>query len=102
MQYKVWNKKESINGVSATEITKSFGSGTLLLFYNVENVIERIEDVNILRSVYNLPVDEYPTDASVAEGYLAKLAEQEEAAKASESQLDRIEANLDYIVMGME
>lgn len=93
MNFKIWNGKESINGISADEIKKSFGNKTLALFYNIENVIERIEDIDILRSVYNLTLEEYPTNEDVCNGYLQALAKQEEEAKEQANQLDRIEAN---------
>ena len=48
MLFKIWNGKESINGVNAEEIKKSFGNNKLALFYNVENVIERIEEIDVL------------------------------------------------------
>lgn len=76
MLFKIWNGEESINGVNAEDIKKSFGNSKLALFYNVENVIERIEEIDVLRSVYDLSKEEYPTDKDVCEGYLAKLEEE--------------------------
>ena len=91
MKFKFWNGTDSINGVSADYFKKDFGNKTVALFYNVENVIERIEDIDVLRSVYGLSVEEYPTNEDVCDGYLQALATQETKAQEAQSQLDRIE-----------
>lgn len=95
MLFKLWNGKESINGVNAEDIKKSFGNSKLALFYNVENVIERIEEIDVLRSVYELSKEEYPTDEDVCNGYLSKLAEQEAiVVETTEQKLERVELEI--------
>lgn len=92
MNFKIWNGTDSINGVSADYFKKEFANKTLALFYKVENVIERIEDIDILRSVYNLSLEEFPTNEDVCNGYLQALATQKQQASEEKSQLDRIES----------
>jgi urease accessory protein UreE len=56
MEYKIWDKKSKINGVDASVILsnhKHFNNSDVVLF--VENgVVQRIEDANILKSVYKI------------------------------------------------
>ena len=59
MNYKLWDGKESINGVGPETIKAKHGDKKLALFYTVEGVIERIEDLDILRSVYGLTDEKY-------------------------------------------
>ena len=98
MKFKIWNGIDTINGVSADYFKKEFANKTVALFYNVENAIERIEDIDVLRSVYNLSVEEYPTNEDVCNGYLQALAKQETKAQEAQSQLDRIEKGTNQLL----
>jgi len=56
MEFKIWDKKSKINGVDASQVlnsNKHFINNTVVLF--IENgTVVRIEDVEILKSVYKL------------------------------------------------
>ena len=56
MEFKIWDKKESINGVSASTILSKhthFKNSEVVLFVE-NNIVTRIEDINILKNVYGI------------------------------------------------
>lgn len=60
MNYKIWDKKELINGTSADEILKknpSFVNDEIILFYNEEGIIYAMEQKSILKRILNIDTD---------------------------------------------
>lgn len=113
LSYKKWNGVDSINGASANRVAESFGTKNLWLFYNEYDVVERIEQIKVLRSVYNISEQEFPTEESVCAEYLrlldAEKQAQEEARQQAETsaqenndRMQNIESNLEYLVMMSE
>ena len=73
---KIWNKEESINGVSAesyiTESPAWMTEGDVILVCNdYSGVVEQILNVNVLRG--NLKLDSSFTSLQVGEEYLKSL-----------------------------
>ena len=75
MEYKIWDKKESINNVSAEEVLNSMpelkNSDVILLIQN--NRVTNIEDKDVLIS--NLNLDSNLSAQEVAEKYIQHLEE---------------------------
>ncbi len=75
MEYKIWDKKESINNVSAEEVLNSMpelkNSDVILLIQN--NRVTNIEDKDVLIS--NLNLDSNLSAEEVAEKYIQHLEE---------------------------
>lgn len=75
MEYKIWDKKESINNVSAEEVLNSMpelkNSDVILLIQN--NRVTNIEDKDVLIS--NLNLDSDLSVQEVAEKYIQYLEE---------------------------
>lgn len=75
MDYKIWDKKESINNVSAEEVLNSMpelkNSDVILLIQN--NRVTNIEDKDVLIS--NLNLDDNLSVEEVAEKYIQHLEE---------------------------
>jgi urease accessory protein UreE len=76
MEYKIWDKKSKINGVDASVILsnhKHFNNSDVVLF--VENgTTQRIEDVNILKSVYKIDSNDIKEIAKKAYEIMQKNA----------------------------
>lgn len=81
MEYKIWDKKSKINGVDASVILsnhKHFNNSDVVLF--VENgVVQRIEDANILKSVYKLDDTDIKEIAKKSHEIMQKNASQNES-----------------------
>lgn len=75
MEYKIWDKKESINNVSAEEVLNSMpelkNADVILLIQN--NRVTNIEDKDVLIS--NLNLDSSLSIQEVAEKYIQHLEE---------------------------
>ena len=106
LKFKIWDGKEPINGLEPARVREIYGTKPLMLFYKIEDSVERIEYENIIRSNYDLSYEEFPTIESVAQEYLRIEKEaQENAASEQEqtvTQLDNIQSQLDYIMMNFE
>lgn len=73
---KVWDKKESINGVSAEEYTAStpkwmLNGDVLLIIDDSSGMVTQVENVNVLRA--NLKLDSSLKSEEVGEAYLKSL-----------------------------
>nr|DAH12592.1 MAG TPA: hypothetical protein [Caudoviricetes sp.] len=102
MEYKIWDKKESINNVSAEEVLNSMpelkNSDVILLIQN--NRVTNIEDKDVLIS--NLNLDSNLSVQEVAEKYIQHLEElkkQEIKEKLSYNELLEQYVNLESCVL---
>ena len=83
MKYKLWNRKDTINGVAADHFLKQpvFKSydGDIILIYADNGKVSQVERKDVLANIYeldiNLGLDEFML------GYFAKLEEQAKAAQ---------------------
>ena len=77
MNYKLWNRKEKINGVEPSHFLNQSPfkkyNGDIILIYSVNGKISNVECKDVLASVYGidktLPLDEFMA------AYCAKLEE---------------------------
>ena len=102
MEYKIWDKKESINNVSAAEVLSSMpelkNADVILLIQN--NRVTNIEDKDVLIS--NLNLDSDLNAQEVAEKYIQHLEElkkQEIKEKLSYSELLEQYTNLENCIL---
>lgn len=88
LSYKIWNKKDSINGFDSSYWIKSFNlkenDGVFLILNN--GVVERFEIDTIIKSNYNLDVN-LSTD-QVAQIYLRKKEEEKLQAEKEQASLE--------------
>ena len=88
LSYKIWNKKDSINGFDSSYWIKSFNLkenvGVFLILNN--GVVERFEIDTIIKSNYNLDVN-LSTD-QVAQIYLRKKEEEKLQAEKEQASLE--------------
>lgn len=102
MEYKIWDKKESINNVSAKEVLNSMpelkNTDVILLIQN--NRVTNIEDKDVLIS--NLNLDSNLSVQEVAEKYIQHLEElkkQEIKEKLSYNELLEQYVNLENCIL---
>lgn len=76
-KFKIWNKKDSINGIDAEYVIKSHNIkeyDTIFLIINEYDIVTQIETVNIIKSIFKLPVNLSAEETAIE--YL-KIKEQE-------------------------
>lgn len=101
---KIWNKKESINGVDAETVLKStpqFANEEVILIINdVSGMVTNIELPSILRG--NLGLSKDLSTLEVGQAYVKHLEEQQKkVVVAKESDEKRIE-NLENTILQMQ
>lgn len=99
MEYKIWDKKESINNISAEEVLNSMPElknvDVILLIQN--NRVTNIEDKDVLIS--NLNLDGNLSVEEVAEKYIQHLEELEKKETLTYSELLEQYTNLESCVL---
>ena len=79
MKYKIWNKTEEINGVSADIILENnpiFKNDDVFLILDDYDTVMRIESCKIIKSVYGL--DKNMTVEKVADHHVKELKKQQQ------------------------
>ncbi len=92
MKYKVWDKKSDINGVSANNVLANINTkDDIVLFYENENQILRVEEKQLLKSIYNIEDEEA---SIVAEKYLSALEEEKKKLLKEQVTLEKLNKHI--------